>query len=530
CRVAKESKQENPEESKRIIRGLVAVLIVWLEQFSSDFNDPPNYSNLKRLNNFVDNQMDKEHKKDLSKKIKEKLQTFIITPYESEGDPMSFRLSMLKDVDYIVEADKMRGSYEGLDFNFLAINPTTFAEQLTLMDAECRELKNFSSLKAIISGLQSASIHRLKKSWMHVPRDSQLLYAELASIFSEDKNQKMSRDLLRKEGTAKRSETEVPGLKRLSSLIKRRSRFFNLDAVMQGTVPYLGTFLTDLMMVDTAHPDYVEVGTHNVNKTVDEMINFRKRRVEFEIIAQIKLLQEAAKNYTIVPDERFRHSFDCLMTFTEAECFNISCEIEKESIKKRTGRVSLRRNRSEPDIASLDLNLSPNSCVVRQQESKSTENSPVLPRHKRNNSSDSTSSSSATSSKETSIPKRSSSPCFRQLASRASSPPAISVSPPVGHSFLSEWDKGHIIRVSLEDNHDSGLLYKGVWLGQNERTSSVIQKCLQKHSLHDRPTDYYLVQQLTNDNELVFPDNCNVYYAMKSKAETLTFQLRRKKV
>lgn len=29
---------------------------------------------------------------------------------------------------------------------------------------------------------------------------------------------------------------------------------------MQGTIPYLGTFLTDLTMLDTALPDFVEVG------------------------------------------------------------------------------------------------------------------------------------------------------------------------------------------------------------------------------------------------------------------------------
>ncbi|KXJ29643.1 hypothetical protein AC249_AIPGENE18538 [Exaiptasia diaphana] len=185
-------------------------------------------------------------------------------------------------------------------------------------------------------------------------------------------------------------------------------------------------------------------------------------------------------------------------------------------LSQHNSQLLHRRNRSEPDIASLDLSnsLSPKRGTLKRQESKSTENSPVLPRHQRNNSSDSTSSSSSssTSSKEIPFSKRSSSPCFRSLTSRASSPPAICVSSPVRNSILSELDRGHIIRVSLEDNHDSGLLYKGVWLGQDERTLSVIQKCLQKHGLNDKPSDYFLVQQLHNDSNVeMYRGNVEMY-------------------
>jgi ral guanine nucleotide dissociation stimulator-like 1 len=51
----------------------------------------------------------------------------------------------------------------------------------------------------------------------------------------------------------------------------------SLQSISHGTIPYLGTFLTDLTMIDTAIPDTV----------VDGLINFDKRRKEFEVLAQV---------------------------------------------------------------------------------------------------------------------------------------------------------------------------------------------------------------------------------------------------
>ena len=81
------------------------------------------------------------------------------------------------------------------------------------------------------------------------------------------------------------------------------------SVVVCGTIPYLGTFLTDLTMVDTAMDDKVNTG----------LVNFDKRRKEFEILAQIKLLQSSAQLYDLKADTAFLAWFFQLRVYDDKE-------------------------------------------------------------------------------------------------------------------------------------------------------------------------------------------------------------------
>ncbi|XP_008591056.1 PREDICTED: ral guanine nucleotide dissociation stimulator-like 1 isoform X1 [Galeopterus variegatus] len=179
------------------------------------------------------------------------------------------------------------------------------------MDAECR------ILKAIVSALQSNSFYRLKKAWAAVPKDRMLMFEGLSDIFSDHNNHLTSRELLMKEGTSKFANLDS-SVKENQKRTQRQLQLQKDMGVMQGTVPYLGPCLPDLTMLDTALQDYIEGG----------LINLEKRRREFEVIAQIKLLQSACNSYCMTPDQKFIQWFQRQQLLTEEESYALSCEIE----------------------------------------------------------------------------------------------------------------------------------------------------------------------------------------------------------
>ncbi|XP_025906028.1 ral guanine nucleotide dissociation stimulator-like 2, partial [Nothoprocta perdicaria] len=73
---------------------------------------------------------------------------------------------------------------------------------------ECCALRNFSSLRAIVSALQSSPVHRLKRTWDETTREAQRSYEELSAICSEQDNHSAGHQLLYQESPQRAPGTE----------------------------------------------------------------------------------------------------------------------------------------------------------------------------------------------------------------------------------------------------------------------------------------------------------------------------------
>ncbi|XP_054582934.1 ral guanine nucleotide dissociation stimulator isoform X2 [Eptesicus fuscus] len=403
---------------------------------------------------------------------------------------------------------------------------------------ECRVLKNFSSLYAILSALQSNSIHRLKKTWEEVSRDSVRVFQKLSEIFSDENNYSLSRELLVKEGTSKFATLEMNP--------KRAQKRPKETGVIQGTIPYLGTFLTDLVMLDTAMKDYL----------YGRLINFEKRRKEFEVIAQIKLLQSACNNYSIEPEGQFGAWFRAVARLSEAESYSLSCELEPPSesasntlkARKSTAIVKRWSDRQAPstelstsgsshskscdqlrcspylssgdladalsvhsagssssDVEEITMSFVPESPDGQEKKfwESASQSSPET-------SGVSSASSSASSSSASTTPVASARTHKRSVSGVSS----YSASLPLYNQQVGDCC---IIRVSLDV--DNGNMYKSILVTSQDKAPAVIRKAMDKHHLdEEQPEQYELVQVISDERKLKIPDNANVFYAMNSAA------------
>ncbi|XP_028588040.2 ral guanine nucleotide dissociation stimulator-like 1 isoform X5 [Podarcis muralis] len=603
-----EDGSQNSAETKTLLRNAIAsILRAWLDQCSEDFQEPPHYFCLRKLLDYLTRLMPGSDPERRARHLLEQFQKQELVKNNGIHDTFALEGKM-----------EMSGSEE-----FSSFPEDLVAEQLTYMDAklfkrvvphhclgciwsqrdkkenkhlaptiratiaqfnsvtkcvvrtilngkelktqqrakiiekwiniahECRILKNFSSLRAIVSALQSNSIYRLKKSWACVAKDRMLMFEELSEIFSDHDNYLTSRELLMREGTSKFANLDS-SVKENQKRTQRRLQLQKDMGVMQGTVPYLGTFLTDLTMLDTALQDYVEGG----------LINFEKRRREFEVIAQIKLLQSSCNSYCMTSDRKFIQWFKKQRHLTEEESYALSCEVEaavdttttspkpRKSMVKRLSLLFLgsdliasstptkEQPKSTPSGSSGESmdSVSVSSCDSNHSETEDICISPTdTPDEPQKKLSESSSSCSSIHSMDTSSSGLSS------FTNALSSPPLLAsnprmhkrsisvtsitstVSPPV---YNQQNEDTCIIRISVEDNN--GNMYKSIVLTSQDKTPAVIQRAMLKHNLESDPAEgYELVQVISEDKELVIPDSANVFYAMNSQVN-FDFILRKK--
>ncbi|XP_066294161.1 ras-specific guanine nucleotide-releasing factor RalGPS2-like isoform X2 [Branchiostoma lanceolatum] len=84
------------------------------------------------------------------------------------------------------------------------------------------ELNNIHSTMAVVSGLRSAPIFRLTKTWALLSRRDKAVFERLAEVLTEDENRQRLRDYM--------EDIKLP------------------------CIPYLGMYLTDLTYINAAHP------------------------------------------------------------------------------------------------------------------------------------------------------------------------------------------------------------------------------------------------------------------------------------
>ncbi|KAL8164593.1 UNVERIFIED_CONTAM: hypothetical protein K2H54_054113, partial [Gekko kuhli] len=368
----------------------------------------------------------------------------------------------------------------------------------------CRTLRNFSSLYAILSALQSNPIYRLKRTWAAVSRNARSSFHKLSEIFSEDNNHLNCREILLQDGGG----TVSPSDGCSSPQMPARTPLKPSPPSRQTppTVPYLGTFLTDLIMLDTALPDFVE----------GNLINFEKRRKEAETLALIRQLQESCRGCRI----------SRVIEPPASSCPN-SPKLHR-SLTKRFSSLLLGSDASAPlpslDRAGLSLPGSigslhsgeglGTSCCLAQGDAPSKASPqvegggesrpsptplPVLPTQD--------------------LPAPQPSP----------SPPPRESAPPPPASWKKHSGTGtesRIIRVSLDDG--CGNLYRSIVITSQDKAAAVVRRALQKHNLGEASLhDYRLLQRLADGQELLIPSGANAFYAM-NPASPCDFLLRHK--
>ncbi|KAF9183829.1 hypothetical protein BGZ51_003739 [Haplosporangium sp. Z 767] len=151
-----------------------------------------------------------------------------------------------------------------------------------------RQLNNFSMLSATMAALSQSPIHRLKRTWEQVPTKTMTSFMDLQTLMGVAKNWADYRE--------------------------------ELHSVNPPCVPFVGMYLTDLVMIQDGNQDFLKKSNH--------LINFYKRVKTAEVIREIQQYQSVPYCLTSVPEIQafIRRGLD--NTKSVADLYDMSLALE----------------------------------------------------------------------------------------------------------------------------------------------------------------------------------------------------------
>lgn len=151
------------------------------------------------------------------------------------------------------------------------------------------KLNNFNATLAILSGLNSAAIHRLRFTYNELPKKEKGVLALLMEKMSSKSSYKEYRETLKRVGPPK--------------------------------IPYLGVYLSDLTFIEDGNPN-----------NIGHLINFHKRRLVHRVLQELEQNQDTP--YNITQDPRLIFILSKLTFADDNELYNLSLIREPRGVDR----------------------------------------------------------------------------------------------------------------------------------------------------------------------------------------------------
>lgn len=172
------------------------------------------------------------------------------------------------------------------------------------------EINNLHSLKAVISGLQSAAVFRLDKTWALLQRKDRAVFDKLADFLSEEENKKNLREYL--------SSVKLP------------------------CIPYMGMYLTDLTYIDTIHPNtggLDDARTRKMNNVIRLISEFQQS--DYENLEPSTYIQSYLSSVNYIEE---------LQKFVEDDNYKLSLQIEPKNSSSNLNSKASKSRESISDV------------------------------------------------------------------------------------------------------------------------------------------------------------------------------------